>query len=486
MRRVGVIGLEHETNTFRPTSTPLAEFTITRGDDLLAERGRRTYAAGMFDGIDAIGAEVVPLVIAAAQPSGPIAAEAYAALKAELLAAATSVPLDALVVQLHGAGVAEGVDDIEADLGEALRHALGPDLPILGSLDLHANLMPATVAPYDALSCVKFYPHTDMYERGREAAEWVALRWAGQRLDTCVLPLPWLLLPTATSVDGPAEAIRRCDAAEARPGVLDVTFVHGFPLADGPQVGASIIVTTIAGQADAATVAREVAAEVWPLRERFHVEMFGIDEAVARAMDLMAADDDPRPVVVAETSDNPGGGGVGDGTHLLRALIDAGAPAVFAAILDPATAQVAHAAGIGATIAVSLGGRLDHTSGSPIDATAEVLALSDGFYELRGVGWQIHLGASALLRIGTVEVVVTSGNQQVFDDGPFSIVGVDVRTRPLVALKSANHYREYYRRIAKAIVPALGPGLSHQSTSLPWERVRRPAWPLDTDIEYSP
>jgi microcystin degradation protein MlrC len=154
MKRVGVIGLEHETNTFRPTSTPLAEFTITRGDDLLAERGRRTYAAGMFDGIDAIGAEVVPLVIAAAQPSGSIAADAYAALKAELVAAATSVPLDALVVQLHGAGVAEGVDDIEADLGEALRSALGPDLPILGSLDLHANLMPATVAPYDALSCV--------------------------------------------------------------------------------------------------------------------------------------------------------------------------------------------------------------------------------------------------------------------------------------------------------------------------------------------
>jgi microcystin degradation protein MlrC len=171
---------------------------------------------------------------------------------------------------------------------------------------------------------------------------------------------------------------------------------------------------------------------------------------------------------------------------LLRALIDAAAPAVFAAILDPAAAQAAHAAGIGATISVALGGRLDPSSGTPIVATAEVLALSDGFYELRGVGWQIHLGASALLRIGSVDVVVTSGNQQVFDDGPFSIVGVDVRTRPLVALKSANHYREYYRRIAKAIVPALGPGLSHQSTSLPWERVRRPAWPLDPDLEFTP
>lgn len=110
--------------------------------------------------------------------------------------------------------------------------------------------------------------------------------------------------------------------------------------------------------------------------------------------------------------------------------------------------------------------------------------MGDGAYEVRGVGWQVRLGPSALLRIGSVEVVVTSGNQQVFDDGPFTMVGVDVRRRSLIALKSANHFREYYRRFSKAIVPALGPGLSHQSTELPWERVRRPIWPLDPTVEY--
>lgn len=485
MKRVGIIGLEHETNTFRSAPTTLAEFTITRGDDLLVERGRRTYAGGMFDGIAAIGAEAVPLVIAAAQPSGPIDADAYAAIKAELVAAVRSVPLDAVVVQLHGAGVAQGVDDVEADLGAALRAALGPDMPIVGSLDLHANLTPATVEHWTALSCVKFYPHTDMYERGREAAEWLARVWAGEQLQTSVRPLPWLLLPTATSVDGTAAAIECCDAAELEPGVLDATFVHGFPLADGPQVGASVLVTTVAGQADAEAVAQRLAAEVWPLRERCHVQMFEIAESVQVALDRMAADDDPRPVVIAETSDNPGGGGVGDGTHLLRALLDAGAPAVFAAIVDPVVAAAAHEGGVGAVLDVSLGGRLDPTSGGPIDAQATVLALGDGAYELRGVGWQIRLGPSALLRIGTVDVVVTSGNQQVFDDGPFTMVGVDVRQRPLVALKSANHYREYYRRVSKAIVPALGPGLSHQSTTLPWERVRRPVWPLDPVVDVA-
>ncbi len=485
MRRVGIIGLEHETNTFRSAPTTYSEFTITRGEDLLMERGRRTYAGGMFDGIDAIGAQAVPLVIAAAQPSGPIAADAYAAIRAELVAAVCGVPLDAVVVQLHGAGVAQGVDDIEADLGAVLRSALGPEMPLVGSLDLHANLTPATVEHWTALSCVKFYPHTDMYERGREAAEWLARIWTGDRLQTRVQPLPWLLLPTATSVDGTAAAIEVCDAAELEPGVLDATFVHGFPLADGPQVGASVLVTTVAGQADADTVARRLAAEVWPLRERCHVEMFGIAESVQVALDRMAADDDPRPVVVAETSDNPGGGGVGDGTHLLRALLDAGAPAVFAAIVDPVVAAAAHSAGVGTVLRVELGGRLDPTSGDPIEAEATVLALGDGAYEVRGVGWQIRLGPSALLRVGTVDVVVTSGNQQVFDDGPFTMVGVDVRRRPLVALKSANHYREYYRRVAKAIVPALGPGLSHQSTTLPWERVRRPMWPLDPSVEFT-
>jgi microcystin degradation protein MlrC len=485
MRRVGIIGLEHETNTFRTASTPLSAFTIIRGEELLAERGRRTYAGGMFDGIDAICAEAVPLVIAGAQPSGAIAADAYAALKAELLAAVrTTTTLDALVVQLHGAGVAEGVDDIEADLGQALRAAVGPDIPIVGSLDLHANLTPATLAPYDALSCVKFYPHIDMYERGREAAEWLARMWAGERFDVWVEQLPWLLLPTATSVDGPARAIELCDEAEGELGVVDATFVHGFPLADGPQVGASVLVTTVAGAADARTLAGRLASSIWDLRDAFHVEMYSIADAVALALDQIADASSTGPVVIAETADNPGGGGVGDGTHLLRELIGANAPAVFASILDPVAAKAAHAAGVGGTIRVSLGGRLDPSSGDPIDADATVVALSDGRYELRGVGWQIDLGASTLLRVGPVDVVVTSGNQQVFDDGPFTIHGVDVREQTIVALKSANHFREYYRRIASLIVPSLGPGLSHQSASLPWERVRRPMWPVDESVTY--
>jgi microcystin degradation protein MlrC len=484
MKRVGIIGLEHETNTFRAAATPLSAFTITRGNELLAERGRRTYAGGVFDGIDAIGAQAVPLVIAGAQPSGALAADAYAALKAELLTAVRSTTLDALVVQLHGAGVAEGVDDIEADLGEALRLALGSDTPIVGSLDLHANLTPATLAPYDALSCVKFYPHIDMYERGREAAEWLARLWAGERFDVHVEQLPWLLLPTATSVDGPARAIEMCDEAEAEPGVVDATFVHGFPLADGPQVGASVLVTTVAGAADARSLAGRLARSIWDLRDAFHVEMYTIEDAIALALDRIADAASTGPVVIAETADNPGGGGVGDGTYLLRALIRANAPAVFASILDPASANAAHAAGVGGTIPVSLGGRLDSSSGDPIEADATVVALSDGRYELRGVGWQIDLGPSAVLRIGSVDVVVTSGNQQVFDDGPFTIHGVDVRDQAIVALKSANHFREYYRRIASLIVPSLGPGLSHQSASLPWERVRRPIWPVDESVAY--
>jgi microcystin degradation protein MlrC len=484
MRRVGIIGFEHETNTFRAGSTPLTDFTVARGDEVLAERGRRTYAGGIFDGIAAIGAEAVPLVIAGAQPSGAIAAEAYATLKAELLAAVRGVPLDAVVVQLHGAGVAEEVDDIEADLGTALRDAVGPELPIVGSIDLHANLTPATLAPYDALSCVKFYPHIDMYERGREAAEWLARLWAGERFDVYVEQLPWLLLPTATSVDGPARAIELCDDAEAQSGVIDATFVHGFPLADGPQVGASVLVTTLAGTVDARSLACELGRAIWDLRDRFDVEMYPIADAVALALDEVAHEGRSGPVVIAETADNPGGGGVGDGTHLLRELIDRGAPAVFASILDSAAARAAHTAGVGATVHVSLGGRLDASSGDPIDAYATVVALSNGFYELRGVGWQIDLGPSALVRIGSVEVVVTSGNQQVFDDGPFTVHGVDVRDRTIVALKSANHFREYYRRIASAIIPSLGPGLSHQSSSLPWERVRRPMWPVDPDTTY--
>jgi microcystin degradation protein MlrC len=482
MRRVGIIGLEHETNTFRPETTPLDAFTISRGDEILVERGRRTYAAGMMDGLDEAGIEVVPLMIAGAQPSGSIAADAYAALRADLVAAALAAPVDGLLVQLHGAGVAEGVDDVEADLGEALRAAVGADVPIVGTLDLHANLLPATAAPFDALSCVKFYPHTDMYDRGREAAQMVARLLGGERFHLHVEPLPWLLLPTATSVDGPAEAIRICDEAERLPGVVDATFVHGFPLADGPQCRASVIVVTERGRADAGEVAASLADRIWELRRRFDVAMHPPHEAVAVALDSLSADAG-GPVVVAETSDNPGGGGVGDGTHLLRALLDAGAAGVFGSIVDPAVAALAHESGVGARFQVALGGRLDTTSGEPIECVVDVVALSDGRYEVRGVGWQVDLGPSALVRIDGMLVVVTTGNQQVFDDGPFTIHGIDVRRQSLVALKSANHFRAYYQRFARAIVPVLGPGLSAQTTTLPWERVRRPIWPLDLDVE---
>lgn len=481
-RRVGIIGLEHETNTFRSGETLLSDFTITRGDELLRDRGKRTYLGGMLDGIEAIGAQAVPLMAATAVPSGVISAEAYAALRDEAVRAVAGVPFDALALQLHGAGVADGIDDLEADLGIHLRAVVGRALPIVGSLDLHANLTPATLAPYDALSCVKFYPHVDMYDRGREAVEWLPQLWAGVRFQVHVQRLPWLLLPTATSVDGPAEAIRLCDLAEGEDGVVDATFVHGFPLADGPPVGCAVLVTTEAGRADARAIAQDLARQIWALRDRFDVPMYAPREAVEIAAGEALAGS--GPVVLAETSDNPGGGGVGDATHLLRAMIDGGVTGAFASILDPRQVQDAHAAGVGATIDTRLGGHLDPTSGDPIEAQAEVRHIGQCRYTVRGVGWDVDLGPSAVLRIADVDVIVVSGNQQVFDDGPFTVHGIDVRALPVVGLKSANHFREYYRRIARRIVPVLAPGLSHQSPHLPWTRVPRPSWPLDPDAEY--
>ena len=485
-RRVGIIGIEHETNTFRPGPTVLDDFTITRGDELLAERGRRTYVGGMLDGIEAIGADAVPLVAATASPSGIITHDAYVTMRLEAVRLAAGAGLDALAVSLHGAGVVEGIDDLEADLGTHLRGALGHQVPIVGSLDLHANLTPSTLVPYDALSCVKYYPHVDMYERGREAVEWLPRLWAGERFQGHVERLPWLLLPTATSVDGPAEALRLTDDAELVDGVLDATFVHGFPLADGPQAGCAVLVTALAGRADARAVAVDLAQRIWALRDRFDVPMFSAADAVAIAHDEVSDTTRGGPVVLAETSDNPGGGGVGDATHLLRAMVDGGIEGTFAAIVDPAQVQAAHDAGVGTIIDTSLGGKLDPSSGAPITGPAEVRVLGHCRYVVRGVGWDVDLGPSAVLRLGGVDVIVVSGNQQVFDDGPFTVHGIDVRRVPVVGLKSANHFREYYRRIARRIVPVLEPGLSHQSAQLPWARVLRPAWPLDADAEYPP
>jgi microcystin degradation protein MlrC len=332
----------------------------------------------------------------------------------------------------------------------------------------------------DALLYCHEYPHVDGFYRGVEAVALAARIVAGEARPVMHLaPLP-MLLPPATTIAGPARAINaRCFAWEARPGMIDCAFVHGFPHTDVPIVGAAVLATADGDAALARTAAQAVADEVWAMREPFRQDLPDAAEAVRLAL---AADN--LPAIIAEASDNPGGGAPGDGTHLLRALLAADvAGTCFGFITDPQVAAQAHAAGEGATIPVRLGGKTDALHGAPIAASAVVRTLSDGRFRYTtpmGAGRQEDLGAMARLGIGNVDVLVSSVRRQTFDDEVFRLHGIDVRQQLIVALKSQQHFRAGFARVGGTIIRCDPPGLTTSNLAqLPYRRIPRPLWPLD-------
>lgn len=487
--RLAVAGLGHETNTYADEAfgtTGLDRFVIVRGDAILGIRGKGTSIGGFLERAAEIGAEVVPTYYANCEPSGTIDADAYATLRGSLLDALRSaMPFDALAIELHGAAVAVGTDDVEGDLGAAIRAVVG-DIPIVGALDLHGNVSDDMGRCYDALLGCHLYPHTDLRERGIEAVDLIARMLAGEvRPVTHVEHLPVLLPPATTDPGNPAADMNEvCAEIESRPGVLDCTVFHGFPYTDTPLVGVHVVVTTDDDADLASSCGREVGRWIWQQRERFRPE--ALEPVVAMKLATQAK---RFPVVINDTSDNPGGGTPGDGTHVLRAFIDAGLEqACFAMICDPETVRQAIAAGVGATIDVRLGGKHGDLHGEPIAAPAYVHSLSDGRVELTGpmlTGVRLRLGPMARMRVHGVDVIVSSVASQTFDPEVFLLHGIDVRRYRYVGLKSSQHFRAGFGDLAAEVITADSPGLTSQRVEVfRHERAAAPLWPVDPAATY--
>ncbi len=483
--RIAIAGIAHETNTYCRDLTPLTDFDVLRGSALLATGGEETDVGGMVTACDALGVDAVPILYASTQPSGTIAASAYEALREEILAGLREAACGGVALALHGAGVAERADDLEADLAEAVRAVVGPQVPVVATFDLHGNVSQRMADALDGVFACHQYPHVDMHERGREAIELIVSIGSGAvRPVVHVERLP-LILPTTTTISGIGkEVLELALAAEAPEEVVDVSWFHGFGYADTPVVGSAVAVTSRGGAERAARTARSVAVELWQRREAFRPQSLSADEAVARAVAV------PGPVVINETSDNCGGGAPGDGTHLLRAMLDARLErACFGFIVDPAVARQACEAGLGRTIEVSLGAKYDDLHGRPVEAPARVHALHDGRIVLQAMfrGRQQDLGPLARLEIGGIDVVVSSRRSQTFDAEPFLACGIDVSRYHVVGLKSSNHFRAYYQDRVAAIVTADPPGMtSLDVASFPRRRLEGPAWPVDEDARYAP
>ncbi len=483
--RIAIGEFAHETNTFCPGFTELDAFRArswSEGDGLIARhRGVRNDLGGMIEAGERLGIELVPTLATTTQPSATVSRHAYDTIRDTLFARIESAgEIDAICLALHGAGSADGIDDLEGTFLTELRERVGTDIPIVVSLDLHGNTTEAMLEHATALFYCHEYPHIDTFDRGEEIVEMAARIARGEiRPVKHLVRLPMAIPPSTTS-SGPAMVItERCCHWEETPGVLDCSFTHGFSHTDVPVIATSVLVTTDNDPDLAKRVADDVVALVLGTLEEFRQSLPGADEAMAKALQATSL-----PVIVAEVSDNPGGGAPGSGTHLLRELLAADEPdTCFGFIWDPATARQAHEAGAGATIAVRLGGFSDDLHGAPIEAEAYVKVISDGRFTLTnpmGAGSAVNLGPMARLVIGNVDVLVGSERAQTFDDELFLLHGIDVRRRRIVCIKSHQHFRGGFQHLAGTIFRCDTPGFTTSNlSSLPYRRIRRPIWPLD-------
>jgi microcystin degradation protein MlrC len=479
--------LAHETNTFSSIPTDRRQFEahdLRYGGELLeAYRDTGTCLGGMIAAAGTHGVAFAPSLAAAASPAGRVTKEFYAEARERLLADLRTVGrLDGVLLDLHGAMVVDGLDDGEGDLLAAVRAAVGA-LPIVVTLDFHANVTRAMVEAATLLHGYKTYPHVDMDARGREATERLRDVVAGRLRPTVAFRQPPLLPPIAGQLTarGPMRRLYDlADAMERRAGVISISIFAGFPLADIRDAGLSVYVATDGDQALADVLADELADTAWTHRREFLHSAVPVAEAVAAAL---AAD--ARPIVLADIADNTGGGAGGGTTEILRELLRVGATeTTVACIWDPEAAGACVAAGVGAILTLSVGGKVDPAYGAPLSLTGRVRSVSDGRFVYKGPmlrGLAANVGPTAVLEVDGVKIVLITHRRQTLDPEMIRFVGIEPERERVLVVKSTIHYRAAFEPIAREIIEVDAPGLSSSNlTRFAFTNVRRPIFPLDS------
>jgi microcystin degradation protein MlrC len=485
MTRIAVGGFLHETNTFAPTRAGYADFVhgggwpaMTQGADVLKTmRNINVGLAGFVGEAETQGWELVPTIFAAASPSAHVTEDAYERIAGVMVDGIRNAgPLDAVYLDLHGAMVAEHLDDGEGEILARVRGVIGNDLPLVVSLDLHANVTPEMVERADALIAYRTYPHVDMADTGRAAARHLAqLLKTKKKLAKAFRQLPFLIpISWQCSSDQPARGIYHKLAAMQNDVVPTLSFCPGFPAADFFHCGPSVFAYGVT-QADADRAADKLVALIESHENDFDGRIYSPDEGVRLAMEL--ATTASKPVIIADTQDNPGAGGDSDTTGMLRALVrNKATRAAIGAIYDPASASAAHSAGVGATVTLALGGTSGIPGDAPYEETFVVEKLSDGQFVASGPyygGRDMDMGPSAALRIGDVRVVVSSHKAQLADQSMFRYVGIEPTAQAILVNKSSVHFRADFEPIAAKLLICAAPGaMPADSSALPWTKLR--------------
>ena len=494
MTTIFVAGFHHETNTFAPSPADWDAFTCgagypayARGAPMLERMAPTSTALGGFAQAAAgFGWGLVPSVWAGAMPSSRVTTDAFERICGEIVADLQAGGFDAIFLDLHGAAITDCADDGEGELLERIRAVVGPQMTIVASLDLHANVTDRMLRLATAMTAYRTYPHVDMRETGARAAQMLARRLApgaAPRI-THAERVPFLLALNAqcTLMEPARSVLTLVERLEAQHDV-ELNFAMGFPAADfaecGPVVfghGADerVVRAAVQGLHCDVAVAR---------RAQWKLELLAPRAAVEQAIALAQRSD--APVVIADTQDNPGAGGDANTTGMLHALLDADAGVrlpgrvAIGLIFDPAAARAACAAGVGATLALQIGTSVPTWSGAltdaPVHATARVLAVSDGVVPMHGpmtAGATMCLGPSACVEVAGIRVLLASAKAQMLDLDLCRYLGVEPAQMKLLVVKSSVHFRAAFAPIASAILVAKAPGpMAADPADLPWTKL---------------
>ena len=493
MKHIVAGQIMHESSSLAKHPTEVENFRRTliwfEKNDVfqLSEIGMRDYLTGIIEKGTELGMEIAPCFCTFASPSGVISASCFQTLMDRFFDGIdTDKPIDGFCLALHGAGVSQDEPDVEGAVLEEIRRRFGYEVPIVVTLDPHANITRKMIESKALLLPSKLYPHTDTYETGEKAAQLLK-----DLLDQKISPvmhvkkLPLLIPITKGCTDeAPMKTLlEKCSEKETIAGMIACTFVHGFPYSDIEECGASVVVITDGNQELAQETANDIGDYVMENRKDFLSDCLTVTQGVDLAEALLARSH--GPIIMNEASDNPGAGTPGDGTFLLRELIRRDIPKTCCgAIIDPQTVALAVSAGVGARINIMLGGKTDALHGTPVALEdVYVKAITDGTYNIMSPmthGQPVNFGRTVRLQKGNVDIVVASNAFQIMDDGIFLLLGIDVKEYNIVSVKSAQHFKAYFEKISGNIITVDPPGISTGNLeTLPLQNIQRPIFPLD-------
>jgi microcystin degradation protein MlrC len=498
--KIVIARMNHETNTFSPIATPLSAFDPKYGAAALQDQqGARTAMGAYLALTDKLpDIDVVTPLAAMANPSGTVDGAAYDTM-CEAILNAVAAGCDAIMLDLHGAMVSQHQDDGEGALLEKIRQ-LAPDVPLCVALDLHGNLTQKMIDHCDIIVGFKTYPHIDMFETGAHAGR-LLLALLAQRSKPVIgwrqLPLLSHTLMSNTALSAMQRAEQAALAAEALPGVLAVTIMAGFALADFADAGMSVVVVAEHDAALADKVAQQIAAQLWRERADFTYVSEPLSTSLERARQLAAGTDNGTgPVLLLDHGDNVMSGGSCDTMDVLAGALDCKMSGIaMGPLWDPAAVATLIEAGLGASVTLALGNKTNLTAQSidktPLLLTGVVRAISDGCFRVTGpiyTGSMIDMGRTVLFDIGAARIVVTEQRTEPYDLGVFSCVGLDPLQADYLLLKSRMYCRPVYAPLSRAVVECdsdSGGPTSSDYAFFPFQKMRRPIYPLDDDLHYS-